>query len=265
MYRRFLYYILQFEYLALFTAVSLIIVTAVLLVQMRGFQWSSRRRLMIITLFFNMPPRYMVYLAANYIQLMFVLSQLVTLQDIELAHLVFLVLLGLIQALAIMDPAESVRSFLGSVLLYAAFLIVDLLKTYIFDLRFDWRIAFVCFLLCAFLVLYSVYFFINSLKCLASRHLRVASAPPRVRKERKPRRVHRTPVEEAGVIDLDIVELDALDDIPETTEVLKAAETGAAEAPEVQAAPEADMPETAEQEIEEVEPLKAEKADTTEE
>lgn len=209
MYRRFLYYITQFEYLAIFTVVSLIVVTIVLALQMRDFRWSSRRRLQILTLFFGMPPRYMVYLAANYLQLMFVLSMLATLRDIELSHLIFLVLIGLIQAVAIMQPAESLRSFFGSVLLYAAFLIVDLLKSYIFDLRFDWRIAFVCFLLCAFLVLYSLYFFINSIKCLASRHVDAERVPA----QRKSRvRRHPTPGEEIGLIDLDVEELDELEE-----------------------------------------------------
>ncbi|MCD8197723.1 MAG: hypothetical protein LUE24_11275 [Lachnospiraceae bacterium] len=209
MYRRFLYYITQFEYLALFTVVSLIAVTVVLALQMRDFRWSSRRRLQILTLFFGMSPRYMVYLAANYLQLMFVLSQLATLQDIELSHLIFLVLIGLIQAVAIRQPAESLRSFFGSVLLYAAFLIVDLLKSYIFDLRFDWRIAFVCVLLCAFLVLYSLYFFINSIKCLASRH--VDAERVRVERTRRIRR-HPTPGEDIGLIDLDVQDLDELEE-----------------------------------------------------
>jgi hypothetical protein len=82
---------------------------------------------------------------------------------------VLLLILGLIQAVAIDQPAESIRSLLGCALLYIAFLIVDLLKTYIFEMRFDWRIAFVCGMLYVFLILYALYFFINGIKCLASR------------------------------------------------------------------------------------------------
>lgn len=207
MYSRFLYYIVQFRQLIIFTVFSLIVVTAFLLLQMRDFSWTSRRRLLVITLFFNMAPRYMVYLAANYIQLMFVLSMLITMQEVQLSHLVLLVLLGLIQAVAIGEPAESIRSFFGSVLLYAAFLIVDLLRTYIFALRFDWRIAFVFALMCAFLVLYSLYFFINSIKCLASRH--TAAVQRQRLGERRARKKRRAPKpgEDIGLIDLDEEEI----------------------------------------------------------
>ena len=103
-------------------------------------------------------------------------------------------------------------------MLYAAFLIVDLLKSYIFELRFDWRIAFVCVLLCAFLILYSIYFFINSVKCLASRNVE----PKRILLRRTISH-HASPAEEAGVIDLDVVDLDTLDqeeDITEDTGVI---------------------------------------------
>ena len=220
MYGRFLYYILQFRGVMILTMASLLVATIVLMILMRDFRWTSKRRLMVITLFFQMPVRYMVYLAANYIQFMFVIAMIGTLQDVQLSHLIFLIILGVIQAVAIAQPVESIRSFIGSVMLYAAFLIVDLLKSYIFELRFDWRIAFVCILLCAFLVLYSIYFFINSVKCLASRNVE----PKRILL-RRPRRFHASPAEEAGVIDLDVVDLDTLDldqeeDITEDTGVI---------------------------------------------
>ena len=160
----------------------------------------------------------MVYLAANYIQLMFVIAMIATLQNVQLSHLIFLIILGIIQAVSIAQPVESIRSFVGSAMLYAAFLIVDLLKSYIFELRFDWRIAFVCVLLCAFLILYSIYFFINSVKCLASRNVE----PKRILLRRTISH-HASPVEEAGVIDLDVVDLDTLDqeeDITEDTGVI---------------------------------------------
>lgn len=221
MYGRFLYYILQFRGLMVLTMASLLIVVLVLLVMMRDFSWTSRRRLMIITLFFQMPGRYMVYLAANYIQLMFVLSMLATLEHVQLSHLIFLVILGILQAASIAQPAESIRSFIGSVMLSAAFLIVDLLKSYIFDLRFDWRIAFVCCLLCVFLVLYSIYFFINSIKCLASRSMQTGRP---LREERTGRiRRRKAPGEDMGLIDLDVVELDEIiqsEDFAEDTGVI---------------------------------------------
>lgn len=213
MYSRFLYYILQFRGLILLTMGSLLAVTLILMLLMKDFTWTSRRRLMIITLFFRMPGRYMVYLAANYIQLMFVLSMLLTLQNVQLSHLILLIMLGVIQAVSIAQLMESIRSFIGSIMLYAAFLIVDLLKSYIFELRFDWRIAFVCLLLCAFLVLYSIYFFINSIKCLASRNVE-----PVRRLKVVDQRVRRTPAEDAGLIDLDVVDLDTLDQEEDLTE-----------------------------------------------
>lgn len=218
MYGRFLYYILQFRGVMILTMASLLVVTMVLMILMRDFRWTSRRRLMVITLFFQMPGRYMVYLAANYIQLMFVIAMIATLQNVQLSHLIFLIILGIIQAVSIAQPVESIRSFVGSAMLYAAFLIVDLLKSYIFELRFDWRIAFVCVLLCAFLILYSIYFFINSVKCLASRNVE----PKRILLRRTIRH-HASPAEEAGVIDLDVVDLDTLDqeeDITEDTGVI---------------------------------------------
>ena len=213
MYSRFLYYILQFRGVMILTMASLLVVTMVLMVLMRDFRWTSKRRLMVITLFFQMPVRYMVYLAANYIQLMFVISMIATLQNVQLSHLIFLILLGIIQAVSIAQPVESIRSFVGSAMLYVAFLIVDLLKSYIFELRFDWRIAFVCVLLCAFLILYSIYFFINSVKCLASRNVE----PKRIILRRETRR-HASPAEAAGVIDLDVVDLDTLDQEEDFTE-----------------------------------------------
>ena len=220
MYSRFLYYILQFRGVMILTMASLLVATIVLMVLMRDFRWTSKRRLMVITLFFQMPVRYMVYLAANYIQFMFVIDMIGTLQDVQLSHLIFLIILGVIQAVSIAQPVESIRSFIGSVMLYVAFLIVDLLKSYIFELQFDWRIAFVCILLCAFLVLYSIYFFINSVKCLASRNVE----PKRILL-RRPVRHHASPAEDAGVIDLDVVDLDTLDlnqeeDITEDTGVI---------------------------------------------
>ena len=78
MYGRFLYYILQFRGVMILTMASLLVVTMVLMILMRDIRWTSRRRLMVITLFFQMPGRYMVYLAANYIQLMFVIAMIVT-------------------------------------------------------------------------------------------------------------------------------------------------------------------------------------------
>lgn len=150
MWGKFLYYILQFQGLIFLTMVSLIVLTLAVLLLMKDFSWNRRRRLMVMTLFFHMPGQYMVYLAANYIQLMFVWSSLLFSVHMELSHLIFLVLLGLIQAVSIAQIGEGIRSFFGSVLLYAAFLIVDLLKSYIFDMRFDWRIAFVCCLLSVF-------------------------------------------------------------------------------------------------------------------
>ena len=159
---------------------------------------------MVMTLFFNMPVQYMLYLAANYIQLMFVWSTLLFSVHMELSHLIFLILLGLIQAVSIAQIGEGIRSFIGSVLLYAAFLIVDLLKSYIFDMRFDWRIAFVCCLLSVFLLLYSVYFFINSIRCLAARDEVLTEKAKRL----IPYIRHKTPVEESGLVDLDEVELE---------------------------------------------------------
>ena len=159
---------------------------------------------MVMTLFFNMPVQYMLYLAANYIQLMFVWSTLLFSVHMELSHLIFLILLGLIQAVSIAQIGEGIRSFIGSVLLYAAFLIVDLLKSYIFDMRFDWRIAFVCCLLSVFLLLYSVYFFINSIRCLAARDEVLTEKAKRL----IPYIGHKTPVEESGLVDLDEVELE---------------------------------------------------------
>ena len=61
MYGRFLYYILQFRGVMILTMASLLVVTMVLMVLMRDFRWTSKRRLMVITLFFQMPGRYMVY------------------------------------------------------------------------------------------------------------------------------------------------------------------------------------------------------------
>ena len=61
MYGRFLYYILQFRGVMILTMASLLVVSMVLMVLMRDFRWTSKRRLMVITLFFQMPGRYMVY------------------------------------------------------------------------------------------------------------------------------------------------------------------------------------------------------------
>jgi hypothetical protein len=171
---RFIYYILQFRWLVLLTMASLLVVTLVMVVLMKDFAWNRRRHLMVMTLFFNMPAQYMVYLAANYIQLMFVLSSLMFSVSMQLSHLVLLLLLGIIQAFAIGEIGESIRSFVGSALIYVAFLLVDLLKSYIFDMRFDLRIAIVCGLMYVFLILYALYFFINSIKCLASREDRMS-------------------------------------------------------------------------------------------
>ena len=207
MWGKFLYYILQFQGLIVLTLVSLIVLTLAVLLLMKDFSWNRRRRLMVMTLFFNMPVQYMVYLAANYIQLMFVWSTLLFSVHMELSHLIFLILLGLIQAVSIAQIGEGIRSFIGSVLLYAAFLIVDLLKSYIFDMRFDWRIAFVCCLLSVFLLLYSVYFFINSIRCLAARDEVLTEKAKRL----IPHIRHKTPVEESGLVDLDEVELEDVD------------------------------------------------------
>ena len=204
MWGKFLYYILQFQGLIFLTMVSLIVLTLAVLLLMKDFSWNRRRRLLLMTLFFNMPVPYMVYLAANYIQLMFVWSALLFSTHMELSHLIFLVILGLIQAVSIGQIGEGIRSFIGSILLYVAFLIVDLLKSYIFDMRFDWRIAFVCCLLSVFLLLYSVYFFINSIKCLASRDQVLTEKA----KKLLPHIRHKSPMEEAGLIDLDKVELE---------------------------------------------------------
>lgn len=204
MWGRFLYYFLQFKSLLVLSMAGMLVITFVLMLLMKGFSWNRRRHLLVITLFFQMPARYMVYLAANYIQFMFVLSTLFCSVQVQVSHLVFLVLLGLIQAVTIAQPAESIRSFIGSVMLYAAFLIVDLLKTYIFDMRFDWRIAFVCLLLCIFLIFYSVYFFINSIKCLASRHCEtVRQAPLRVRRAAAEK-------DDIQIIDLDVVDIEEI-------------------------------------------------------
>lgn len=207
MWGKFLYYILQFQGLIVLTLVSLVVLTLAVLLLMKDFSWNRRRRLMVMTLFFNMPVPYMVYLAANYIQLMFVWSTLIFSVHMELSHLIFLILLGLIQAVSIAQIGEGIRSFIGSVLLYAAFLIVDLLKSYIFDMRFDWRIAFVCCLLSVFLLLYSVYFFINSIKCLASRDEVLTEKA----KKLIPHIRHKSPEEASGLIDLDQIELEDVD------------------------------------------------------
>ena len=204
MWGKFLYYILQFQGLIVLTLVSLIVLTLAVLLLMKDFSWNRRRRLMVMTLFFNMPVQYMLYLAATYSQLMFVWSTLLFSVHMELSHLIFLILLGLIQAVSIAQIGEEIRSFIGSVLLYAAFLIVDLLKSYIFDMRFDWRIAFVCCLLSVFLLLYSVYFFINSIRCLAARDEVLTEKAKRL----IPYIRHKTPVEESGLVDLDEVELE---------------------------------------------------------
>jgi hypothetical protein len=82
-----------------------------MVILMKDFAWNRRRHLMVMTLFFNMPTQYMVYLAANYIQLMFVLSSLLFSVSMQLSHLVLLLLLGVIQAFAIGEIGESVRSF----------------------------------------------------------------------------------------------------------------------------------------------------------
>ena len=202
MYSRFLYYLLQFRGLIILTMASLLIVTLVLTVLMKDLRWTSKRRMRVIMLFFGMPKRYMVYLAANFIQLMFVLTMIFTMESVQISHLFLLLFLGVIEALSIQQVGESIRSFVGSIMLYGAFLIVDLLKSYIFELKFDWRIAFACFLLCAFLILYSIYFFINSIKCLASRSFVEAERAEKEEIQYRPR----NPEEEAGIIDLDLEE-----------------------------------------------------------
>ena len=206
MWGKFLYQILQFRGLLFLTMATLLVFTGAVLLLMRDFSWNRRRRLLLMTLFFDMPVRYMVYLAASYIQLMFVWSSLLFSVQMQLVHLILLALLGLIQALTIAQIAEGIRSFVGSVLLYVAFLLVDLLKSYLSDIRFDWRIAFVCGLLSVFLLLYSVYFFLNSIKCLASRN-----QDRKLPAVRLPRKRKKSPAEEAHLIDLDQVELEDVD------------------------------------------------------
>ena len=117
MYSRFLYYLLQFRGLIILTMARLLIVTLVLTVLMKDLRWTSKRRMRVIMLFFGMPKRYMVYLAANFIQLMFVLTMIFTMESVQISHLFLLLFLGVIEALSIQQVGESIRSFVGSIML----------------------------------------------------------------------------------------------------------------------------------------------------
>jgi hypothetical protein len=212
----------MFRGMIVFTVLSALVVTLLLYVLMRDFSWNKRYHLLVVTLFFQMPNRYMVYLAANYIQLMFVCSMLFSSSSVQLSHLIMLVILGIIQAIAIRRPGESIRSLVGCILLYVSFLIVDLLKTYIFEMRFDMRIAFVCGLMYVFLILYTVYFFINSIKCLASR-AQIVEKDADVRR-RLSRRFKKSGYQ-VSMVDLDNIESADEEEMAEAQEVGESGET----------------------------------------
>lgn len=171
MWSRYLYYILQFRWIMTGSLVLMLVMAAALLTMLKTFSFGRKRNLVVITLFFNMKKRHRVYLAANCLTLGFVLSALVFAQDMQIAYLVYLLLLAAVAGVSVGSPVELIRSMVGAVLIYAAFFLIDVLKNYMYQIIFDVRIAVICVLLCVFMVFFAIYFFLPRGKIHSSRKI----------------------------------------------------------------------------------------------
>lgn len=167
MWNRYLYYLLQFKEITLFSMALMLALVLALLVMIRRFGFSKRKNLAVITLFFNMKPRHMVYLGANYLMLCFAPAVIIFSLEMQIAYLFYLLVLSAAAGAASLKPLELVRLPAGSILVYTAFFIVDMLKSYIFNMLFDVRIAIIGVLLCIFILFFEVYFFLSALRCIA--------------------------------------------------------------------------------------------------
>lgn len=168
MWSRYLYYILQFRWIMTGSLVLMLVLAAVLLTMLKTFSFGRKRNLVVITLFFNMKKRHRVYLAANCLTLGFVLSALVFAQDMQIAYLVYLLLLAAVAGVSVGSPVELIRSMVGAALIYAAFFLIDVLKNYMYQIIFDVRIAVICVLLCVFMVFFAIYFFLHAVRYMAA-------------------------------------------------------------------------------------------------
>ena len=98
----------------------------------------------------------------------FVLSALVFAQDMQIAYLVYLLLLAVVAGVSVGSPVELIRSMVGAALIYAAFFLIDVLKNYMYQIIFDVRIAVICVLLCVFMVFFAIYFFLHAVRYMAA-------------------------------------------------------------------------------------------------
>lgn len=167
MWNRYLYYLIQFKEIVVFSMAVLVAATLVLFLLLKRFGFGKRKNLAAVTLFFNIRPRHMLYLGANFLLLCFVPAVLLFSKQMQISYLCYLLALSLIAGLSIRKVLELVRLAAGSILIYTAFFIVDMLKSYTFNMVFDVRIVIIGVMLCVFVLFFDFYSFLNSIRCIA--------------------------------------------------------------------------------------------------
>lgn len=167
MWNRYLYYLVQFREIIFFSMTAMAVLTLILLTLLKRFGFGKRKNLAVVTLFFNMKPRHMLYLGVNCLLLCFPPAVMLFSREMQIAYLCYLLVLSVIAGFAALKPLELLRLLAGSILVYTALFIVDMLKSYIFNMLFDVRIAVIAALLCIFILFFDVYFFLSALKYIA--------------------------------------------------------------------------------------------------
>lgn len=150
-------YVLYFKDFIVVTALVGAAFTIWFAVLTRRFSWKKRNRAIYGALL-NRSDRELVCVSAILMQWLFVFSAAVCGTEVELPHLMFLLLIPLIKLGAGMGMGIWFRDFLNGGLLFGTLLVANILSGYLKETRFNIFVVVILVLLKVFAVFYETYF-----------------------------------------------------------------------------------------------------------
>ena len=150
-------YILYFKDFIVVTALVGAAFTVWFAILTRKFSWKKRNRAIYGALL-NRSDRELICISAILMQWLFVFSAAVCSTEVEVPHLIVLLLLPLLKLAAGMGMGVWIRDFLNGGLLFGTMMVANILTGYLKETRFNIFVVVILVLLKIFTVFYETYF-----------------------------------------------------------------------------------------------------------
>lgn len=150
-------YVLYFKDFIVVTALVGAAFTIWFAVLTRRFSWKKRNRAIYGALL-NRSDRELVCVSAILMQWLFVFSAAICGTEVELPHLMFLLIVPLVKLGAGMGMGTWLRDFLNGGLLFGTLMVANILTGYLKETRFNIFVVVILILLKLFAVFYETYF-----------------------------------------------------------------------------------------------------------